>query len=131
MADFRSERMPSPEGAGRAREAGVEAWGTYYRLNKVANNFIYAIFPGLRTALKGYTSAKIFDLFGFWLCWHLFGGFEGVSKAMGLSRSGIFRRIALFRQVFGEHPDVYQFPGVTVDQAEFLIGMSQRKPRKA
>ncbi len=130
MADFRSERMPSPEGEGRAKEAGVEAWSAYYRANKTANAVAYALIPGSRNAVKGYASAKMFDLFGFWMSWHLFGGFEGVQKGLGLSRSGVFRRIALFREIFGEHPDVYEFPGVTIDQAEFLRGMSQRKPAK-
>jgi len=122
--------MASPEGEGRARDASEEAWTGYYRTNKKINQAIFSVFPGLRTALKGHTSAKIFDLFGFWLTWHLFGGFEGIQKGLGLSRSGVFRRVALFREIFGEHPDVYQFPGVTVDAAEFLKGMAERKPAK-
>lgn len=130
MADFRSERMPSPEGEGRARDASVDAWGAYYRANKAANSVMYALIPGLRTAVKGYASAKMFDLFGFWMSWHLFGGFEGVQKGLGLSRSGVFRRVALFREIFGEHPDVYQFPGVTIDQAEFIQGMTERLKKK-
>lgn len=118
--------MPTPEGEGRAKEAGEAAWSAYYRANKVANQAIYAVFPALRTALKGYTAAKAFDLFGFWLAWHLFGGFDGVQKVLGLSRSGVFRRVALFREIFGEHPDVYEFPGVTVDAAEFLRRVAEQ-----
>lgn len=130
VADFRSERMASPEGEGRAKGASEEVWTGYYRANKTVNQAIFAVFPGLRTALKGYASAKLFDLFGFWLAWHLFGGFEGIQKGLGLSRSGVFRRVALFREIFGEHPDVYEFPGVAVDAAAFLAGMSERKLAK-
>jgi hypothetical protein len=32
-----------------------------------------------------------------------------------MSRSSIYRRIKLFRRVFGMHPDDYEFPGVTID----------------
>ena len=129
MADFRSERMPSPEGEGRAKEALESAYETYYKANKSVNKRIFGAFPELRTMLRGYTSSRLFDLFGFWLMWRLVGGFEGMQKSLGVSRSGMFRRIAMFREVFGEHPDVYEFPGVTVDTEEFLRGMEGRLPK--
>jgi len=129
MADFRSERMPSPEGEGRARDSFETGWQTYYRANKAVNTQIYAAFPILKQAARGYASAKVFDLFGFWLMWRLAGGFDGIQKAMGLSRSGVFRRVALFREIFGEHPDVYEFPGVTVDPVAFATGMAERQKK--
>ena len=96
MADFRSERMPSPEGEGRAKDALESAYETYYKANKSVNKRIFGAFPELRTMLRGYTSSRLFDLFGFWLMWRLVGGFEGMQKSLGVSRSGMFRRIASF-----------------------------------
>lgn len=127
MADFRSERMPSPEGEGRAKAALESAWETVYKTNKAVNKPVFTAFPSIKSMLRGYAAAQMFDLFGFWVMWRLSGGFEGMQKAMGMSRSGLYRRIALFRAVFGEHPDVYEFPGITIDPVEFLKGMADRK----
>lgn len=122
--------MPSPEGEGRAKEALESAYETYFKVNKAANKRLFGAFPELKTALRGYTSARMFDLFGFWVVWRLSGGFEGMQKSLGISRSGIFRRIAAFREVFGEHPDVYEFPGVTVDPAAFVVGMAEQQKKR-
>jgi hypothetical protein len=126
MADFRSERMPSPEGEGRAKSALESAYTTYYKANKSFNERLFGAFPELREALRGYSGARLLDLLGFWLMWRISGGFEGTQKALGISKSQMYRRIALFREAFGEHPDVYEFPGITVDPVEFLAGMSER-----
>ncbi len=56
---------------------------------------------------------------GFWLLWHLQGGFEGLQH-LGMSRSAIYRRIASFRRTFGAHPDEFPFPGVTIDLPTYL-----------
>lgn len=127
MTDFRSERMPSPEGEGRAKHALEKAWAAYYGANAKANKPVFAALPFLKSLLRGYTASNVFDLFGFWVAWRLTGGFEGMQKQFGMSRSSLYRRIALFRRVFGEHPDVYEFPGITVDPAEFEVGMANRK----
>lgn len=132
MADFRTERMPSPEGEGRAKNALEAGWQKYFKFNKAINEPMYAAMPFLRNLNKGYTASRVFDAFGFWVWWRLCGGFEGVQKQLGLSRSAVFRRIALFREVFGEHPDVFDFPGITVDPVAFAEGMQkwaeERKP---
>ena len=54
------------------------------------------------------------DLMGFWLAWHLEGGFDGLQR-MGMSRASIYRRVSLFRRTLGMHPDEYQLPGVDLD----------------
>lgn len=128
MADFRSERMPSPEGEGRAKDALEEAWERFYATNQKVNKPLYAALPFVKSLLRGYTASNVFDLFGFWVAWRLVGGFEGMQREFGMSRSSLFRRIALFRRVFGEHPDIYEFPGITVDPAAFAVGMAARKP---
>ena len=127
VADFRAERMPSPEGEGRAKSAMESAYETYFKVNKAANERLFAAFPELRNLGKGYVGAKVLDTMGFWLMWQICGGFEGTQKALSISKSQMYRRIALFREVFGEHPDVYEFPGITVNPAEFLAGFAAKQ----
>jgi len=130
VADFRSERMPSPEGEGRAKSAIESAYETYYKANRSVNKRIFGAFPELRDMLRGYAGAKLLDLFGFWLIWQTCGGFENTRKALGISKSQMYRRIALFREAFGEHPDVFELPGITIDPAEFVAGMAERMKAK-
>lgn len=122
--------MPSPEGEGRAKHALEQAWDRYYAANAAVNKPVYRALPFVKSLLRGYTASNAFDLFGFWVAWRLVGGFEGMQREFGMSRSSVFRRVALFRRVFGEHPDVYEFPGITVDPAAFAVGMAERKPAK-
>jgi hypothetical protein len=109
MPDFRSDRMESPEGKGIARRA----WDGYA--------------SAVRGSAVGQTLARkiavpmAMDLTGFWLLWHLEGGFEGLRK-LGMSRASIYRRIKLFRMAMGVHPDEYRMPGVTLDIAEYQHG---------
>ncbi|MFH1330024.1 MAG: hypothetical protein ABIJ48_05145 [Actinomycetota bacterium] len=53
------------------------------------------------------------DMVGFWVCWHVYGGFEGLKRA-GWNERTIFRRLKKFRLVFHTHPDDFKLPGVTV-----------------
>lgn len=129
MADFRSERMPSPEGEGHAKEALEAGWEAFYATNRQVNKPIYAVMPWLKTLGRGYATSQVFDLFGFWVMWRLSGGFEGMQKSFGMSRSSLYRRIALFREVFGEHPDVMNFPGIAIDPVEFATGMTERQKK--
>jgi hypothetical protein len=103
--DFRSQPMESQEGRGIARRA----WDAY---SKQANRAPGASY--LRKLLKPYGARYATDLFGFWLAWHLEGGFEGLER-LGMERSTIFRRIKRFRMVTGVHPDEFELPGVTID----------------
>lgn len=129
MADFRADRMPSPEGQGRARSALESAWDAYHQTNKAVNKPLFAALPSLTTILRGYINSTMFDLFGFWLVWRLVGGFEGMQQHLGMSRSSLYRRISQFRAAFGEHPDVYEFPGVTVDVETFVRVMAERQSK--
>jgi hypothetical protein len=115
VADFRSERMPTPEGEGNARDAWDEVWTDTYRLSRAINERIYAIAPWLKRVNRPQAGRAAVDLVGFWVMWHLAGGFDGVQQATSMSRAAMYRRIALFREVFGEHPDVFRMPGVTID----------------
>jgi hypothetical protein len=108
VADFRSERMPSPEGRGVARRA----WDAY------ANAISKATLPVVEPFARKAAMPVALDLAGFWLLWHVEGGFEGLLR-MGMSRASIYRRIRLFRRIFGVHPDEYEMPGVTLDLATY------------
>ncbi len=65
-------------------------------------------------AIEKIARDRIADLIGFWVIWHLYGGFEGLERH-GYHRATIYRKISRFRQDFGAHPDDYEFPGLTVD----------------
>ena|SRR5438874_9271644 len=100
--------MDSPEGKGIAHRA----WDAYANaVNKAAAPYVE---PFARKA----AAAVVTDLAGFWLLWHVEGGFEGLQR-LGMSRSSIYRRISLFRRVFGVHPDEYEMAGVTLDISEY------------
>ena len=104
MTDFRSDRMASPEGKGIARRA----WETYAAtVNRVAA-------PAIEPLARKVAMPVLLDLMGFWLAWHLEGGFEGLRR-LGMSRASIYRRISLFRKTMGVHPDEFQLAGVTLD----------------
>lgn len=109
MVDYRSERMESPEGKGNARRRWQDALGA------LDNYAATKLDPVLRPIAMNMTA----DLIGFWLMWHLEGGFEGMRGA-GFSRSAIYRRVKRFRQITGVHPDEYQLPGVELRVSEYL-----------
>jgi len=114
--DFRAERMPSPEGQGYARANFRRAWEAYTKALEPVSE------PVARWAAVRWTE----DLLGFWLMWHLEGGFEGLQR-LGMSRSAVYRRISSFRRVFHEHPDVYRMPGVTLDLEAYLAATGGRQ----
>jgi len=114
--DFRSDRMPSAEGHGRAKRA----WDAYSKgVKKVAT-------PLVAPLAEKIAGAAVIDLAGFWLVWHLEGGFEGLQR-IGMSRASIYRRISLFRKVYKAHPDDFEFPGVTIKVEDYLKGQSGQR----
>jgi hypothetical protein len=115
VSDFRTDPMPSVEGQGNAQSGWRRAWDAYSStVNRAAR-------PAAEPAARWIATRTTEDMVGFWLIWHLEGGFEGLQR-LGMSRSAIYRRISRFRKIFGEHPDVYRFPGVTVDVEAYLRG---------
>jgi hypothetical protein len=114
MTDFRSDRMPSPEGKGNARRTWEE----------FADRMTASVrSPALRPLARRFAAPMAMDMAGFWLLWHLEGGFEGL-RALGMSRASIYRRIREFRASMGVHPDEYEMPGVTLDLGAYLTGTS-------
>src|SRR5437660_1129418 len=108
MADFRSDKSESHEGKGKARRA----WDAYARaVNAVA---LPVLEPGIRRIARVMTS----DLVGFYVIWHLHGGFEGLVES-GMHPSTVWRKVKRFRMAFGQHPDEYRFPGVTINAKQY------------
>jgi hypothetical protein len=113
VTDFRSERMPSPEGKGIARQA----WDAYVAgVGRVTG-------PAVRPLSRKLALPVTIDLMGFWLAWHLEGGFEGL-RELGMSRASIYRRIKLFRSALGVHPDEYRLAGVSFDLEAYQASKS-------
>lgn len=99
--------MESKEGEGRARRAWEAVPGT-------AKGAAPLSLPVVGAMARGWTEEAL----GFWLLWHIEGGFEGLER-FGMHRATIFRKIKRFRQAFGEHPDAFELPGVTLDVAAY------------
>ena len=106
--DLREDASESSEGRGRARRA----WDAYAEAaNRVRPKWWDNSFQRL--------GAKwIEDLMGFWLSWHLYGGFEGLKRA-GWSERRIYTKLKRFRLVLGKHPDDYVVVGVDLNPEAF------------
>jgi len=105
--------MESPEGKGRARRV----WESYVgAVSKAVSSPRVA--PFVQPAVAPVGRQILEDLLGFWVLWHLYGGFEGLEQ-FGMHRSTIWRKVSRFRQITGEHPDEYDMPGITIDPAAY------------
>jgi hypothetical protein len=115
--DFRSERSGSLEGYGIARAR----WTAFH---DQVNDQVYAdIAEAQGDRLEDSTDEvpsevleeindyviEQSELLGFWLAWHLAGGFGALEQA-GWHRATIHRKIRHFRTFFGKHPDEYRHP---------------------
>lgn len=104
-SDFRSDPMDSPEGKGKARAA----WDAYASaVNRISG-------PAIRPLAENVARKQVIELVGFWVAWHLYGGFEGLVQHVGMHPSTVWRKVKKFRVAFKEHPDVYEMPGVKID----------------
>ncbi|MDP3984226.1 MAG: hypothetical protein Q8Q52_04370 [Acidimicrobiia bacterium] len=106
--DLRKRRAESVEGKGRARRA----WDAYAAAaNRLRPKWVD---DSLRQLALRWTE----DMLGFWLAWHVYGGFEGLKRA-GWNERTIYRRLKRFRLVFKKHPDEFELAGVTLDLEKF------------
>ena len=119
--DYRTQKAPDREGPAR------RAWRRYSEaVNELSRR---GLLPGITEASEALARTSTINRFGFWLVWQLNGGFEGM-KRMGMSDSAIWRQVKLFRDQFGEHPDDFKLPGVTIDVEEFLRWSFDPKTKK-
>ena len=72
--DFRSDPMQSPEGAGRARTRRGR------RTPRRSTSTSHRVSRRLVSLAKKTSVPVVFDLLGFWLNWHMEGGFEGLQR---------------------------------------------------
>jgi hypothetical protein len=106
--DLRKQRMESAEGRGNA----FKVWSSYLEdRGFVRPAVLDRVFP--RVA-ESYTMENL----GFWLCWHFYGGFEGMRRA-GWSRATIYRHLRRFRSQYRRHPDEWVMPGVEIKPSAF------------
>jgi len=108
--------MESPEGKGIARRAWDAYAGAVTRVTR----------PAVEPLARKVAVPVAMDLMGFWLAWHLEGGFEGLRR-MGMSRSSIYRRVRLFRAALGAHPDEFDMPGVSLNIEAYQAGKQLTK----
>jgi hypothetical protein len=122
--DFRADRSPTPEGKGIAKRA----WETYAAaINKTVGP---TLDPIVRPAAMSFARAWVGDLLGFWMLWHLYGGFEGLER-YGYHRATIYRKIKRFRQVFGVHPDEWTIEGIDIDAEAYWAHVAKLAEEKA
>lgn len=111
--DFRSDPSPSPEGRGLARRA----WDAYYAVVRSGGRKALDS-PAFEPSIRRVATAMTVDLMGFYVAWHLHGGFEGLVE-LGMHPSTVWRKVKRFRTVTGKHPDEFQFPGVNLDPTAY------------
>ena len=95
------------------------AWNTYVRVVGVA------FAPVIKRVAETWTS----DLVGFYVAWHLHGGFDGL-EASGMHSSTIWRKLKRFRVAFGEHPDTFKMPGVTIEPELYWKAAAEKASAK-
>ncbi|MFZ2055988.1 MAG: hypothetical protein WAV54_01075 [Acidimicrobiales bacterium] len=110
--DFRSDPMETPEGKGIAKRA----WEAYAGV--IQKTIYRPLAPFLDPMNESLSCQVVEDLLGFWVMWHLYGGFEGLER-FGMHKSTIWRKVARFRRVIGVHPDEYEMPGITIDPGQY------------
>ena len=114
--------METPEGEGRAKKA----WKTYVKaVDRRTPPFVMA---RVVSALEPMSSQVVEDLIGFWVMWHLYGGFDGLVE-FGMHKSTIWRKVARFRKITGQHPDVFVMPGITIDPKAYWASANTKVGR--
>ena len=122
--DFRSDKSESAEGG----RVAVNRWaGYHHNLDEdvVAQAFstpaqsMEELDPEIRDAIAS-DALERSELIGFWVAWHLAGGFDNLERG-GWHRATIFRRIRRFRATYGAHPDEFVFPWLAARPRRRLV----------
>ncbi len=109
--------MDSPEGEGKAKRFFDAS------LRGVNRAIAPIAVPTAQVIARG----AIEDVLGFWVLWHIYGGFEGLVE-LGMHKSTVWRKVARFRKVTGVHPDVFTMPGITLDPEMFWKTAPKQEP---
>ncbi len=120
--DYRSEKMDTLEGQGIAHARWEQFMAT--ELSEIVDSLDLSDLPPARTPLDDIDTEvrdeiaawakERSELMGFWVAWHLAGGFRQLEQGGG-HRATIFRKVARVRTVFGQHPDEATFPWIGLD----------------
>lgn len=108
VKDYRKDPMDSAEGLGNAKRLWT-GWSEALGFERP---------PVWDRAFTRLGEKITMEAMGFWMCWHLFGGFDGMRQA-GWSRATIYRHLKRFRNEMGKHPDELRFPGVEIRPGAF------------
>ena len=68
----------------------------------------FGVFTDEHRKMIGRRAKEDAELLGFWVTWHVAGGFDELEK-WGWHRATIYRKIKRFRDRYGAHPDEYKF----------------------
>lgn len=128
--DFRSNKSDTVEGRGNA----AARWDAYHF--KLDEDVLAEAFGSPTPGVEDYDefvrddiaadALEESELIGFWLAWHLAGGFAALESG-GWHRATIFRKVRRFRSRYGVHPDQYAFPWVTLDlEKAWAAGIANR-----
>lgn len=128
--DYRSDKMNSLEGLGNARARWTsfhdsvpdDVWEDIYEAEQHMTSGARVVdvpeddidVPAEVVAELGSDVLEEADLLGFYLAWHLAGGFANLQRA-GWHRATIHRKIRRFRSRFGQHPDELFFSWMRLD----------------
>ncbi len=115
--------METPEGRGLARQA----WEAY--VGVVRKRIYPHVAPFVEPKVEPLSCQIVEDLIGFWVMWHLYGGFEGLER-FGMHKSTIWRKVARFRRMTGQHPDEFEMPGIQVDPKEYWLAPGRKVGRR-
>jgi len=119
-------RQPPPSRIESAEGAGIARRKWFQFLSGVPKDALDAsgIMDPSIVSFGGFTDEhrKMFEkrakedseLLGFWLTWHVAGGFDELEK-WGWHRATIYRKIKRFRERYGAHPDEYNFNWIKLD----------------
>jgi hypothetical protein len=114
---FPSKSLRNAEGSGRALRRLLDFAADVARQDEeLVGDVLFAppFALSVRTEGKRDLAATFSELIGFWVAWHATGGFERLELA-GWHRATIYRKVARFREVFGSHPDDYEFSWLMID----------------
>jgi len=135
QSDFRAEAMDTPEGRGIARgryddfmdrnledlvAQSIEWDNPPASADLDDTSYDVLIADAVAEAAKEESEA-----IGFWVAWHLAGGFAQL-EAAGWHRATLYRRLHRFRIRYGQHPDEYVFPYIKLNFKRYWTDQIRR-----
>lgn len=117
--DYRTDKSESVEGHGLAasrRHAYVYSLDENFLAENLSSSRAKTIEDFTDTVRDDIAEDALeeSELIGFWVAWHLAGGFANLERG-GWHRATVFRKIKAFRNRFGDHPDDHRFSWLRLD----------------